>query len=125
MMRFIGEPVTQEEIDVNSHHRHHHHCHHRPIIIIIIIITTTITSTSITTIVSIIFLIITLGLDIQILQEFFRSYCQGMILFQTQPFSVKCDLIQEGLYGVYAEVGDYRNWIDTTISSNGGATFCN
>merc|ERR1712032_1493212 len=32
---------------------------------------------------------------------------------------------REGLYGVYAEVGDYRNWIDTTISSNGGATFCN
>jgi len=38
-------------------------------------------------------------------------------------FGIGCG--REGLYGVYAEVGDYRNWIDTTISSNGGATFCN
>ena len=35
------------------------------------------------------------------------------------------DDLQEGLYGVYAEVGDFRNWIDETIGSNGGATFCN
>jgi len=38
-------------------------------------------------------------------------------------FGASCG--QEGLYGVYAEVADYRNWIDETIGSNGGATFCN
>jgi len=38
-------------------------------------------------------------------------------------FGASCG--REGLYGVYAEVGDYRNWIDETIGSNGGATFCN
>jgi len=37
-------------------------------------------------------------------------------------FGVGCG--REGLYGVYADVADYRNWIDATIGSNGGATFC-
>jgi len=30
----------------------------------------------------------------------------------------------EGLYGVYAEVANYRDWIDSTIDSNGGGKFC-
>jgi len=31
----------------------------------------------------------------------------------------------DGMYGVYAEVGKHRSWIDTKIEENGGATFCN
>merc|ERR1712180_79556 len=30
----------------------------------------------------------------------------------------------EGLYGVYAEVANYRDWIDSTIDTNGGGKFC-
>jgi secreted trypsin-like serine protease len=31
---------------------------------------------------------------------------------------------QAGLYGVYAEVAQFRDWIDSTIAAGGGATFC-
>ena len=33
-------------------------------------------------------------------------------------------MLQEGLYGVYAEVAELRTWIDTKIAANGGATYC-
>ena len=33
-------------------------------------------------------------------------------------------LTQEGLYGVYGETADFRNWIDSTIADRGGATSC-
>ena len=29
-----------------------------------------------------------------------------------------------GLYGVYAEISKFREWIDDEISTNGGATYC-
>ena len=32
--------------------------------------------------------------------------------------------IQEGLYGVYADVPFFRTWIDEQIAAKGGATFC-
>ena len=32
--------------------------------------------------------------------------------------------LQDGLYGVYAEVAKLRAWIDAKIAANGGATFC-
>ena len=32
--------------------------------------------------------------------------------------------VQEGLYGVYADVPFFRTWIDETIRAKGGATFC-
>ena len=28
------------------------------------------------------------------------------------------------MYGVYAEVGKLRSWMDTKIEENGGAAFC-
>ena len=31
---------------------------------------------------------------------------------------------QDGLYGVYAKTAFYRNWIDTNIQANGGASYC-
>merc|ERR1711915_887646 len=31
---------------------------------------------------------------------------------------------QDGIYGVYAEVAKYRQWIDTTVAKEGGATYC-
>ena len=35
-----------------------------------------------------------------------------------------CADVQEGLYGVYADVPFFRTWIDETIRAKGGATFC-
>ena len=32
--------------------------------------------------------------------------------------------LQEGLYGVYAEVAQLRTWVDEKIAANGGATYC-
>ena len=33
-------------------------------------------------------------------------------------------VLQDGLFGVYAEVAELRTWIDAKIAANGGATFC-
>ena len=33
-------------------------------------------------------------------------------------------MFQEGIYGVYAEVAKYRQWIDTTVTEEGGANYC-
>jgi hypothetical protein len=33
-------------------------------------------------------------------------------------------IFQDGLYGVYAEVAQFRDWIASTIAARGGATFC-
>ena len=33
-------------------------------------------------------------------------------------------LFQDGMFGVYVEVAQHRNWIDEKIAAHGGATFC-
>ena len=45
------------------------------------------------------------------------------------------DILYDGIFqahidsqdnaGVYNDVSNFRDWIDTTMESNGGATFCN
>ena len=36
----------------------------------------------------------------------------------------KTPLLQESLPSVYSDVSAQRDWIDRTIESNGGATYC-
>jgi secreted trypsin-like serine protease len=49
----------------------------------------------------------------------------GRVGAQTINLEIALNVIfQNGLYGVYAEVAQFREWIDTTIAAKGGATFC-
>lgn len=46
-----------------------------------------------------------------------KHYLAGAV-----SFGIGC--AQGGLYGVYAQVSYYLNWIESTINANGGAEFC-
>eukprot|EP00091_Calanus_sinicus_P021690 TRINITY_DN6539_c0_g1_i2.p1 TRINITY_DN6539_c0_g1~~TRINITY_DN6539_c0_g1_i2.p1 ORF type:complete len:207 (+),score=74.87 TRINITY_DN6539_c0_g1_i2:259-879(+) len=44
------------------------------------------------------------------------------VLIGDVSFGNGCGLA--GQYGVYGDVAYFRSWVDTTVSSNGGATYC-
>ena len=53
-----------------------------------------------------------------------RMGCAGCMEDDDVDADLQFSLLQDGMYGVYAEVAKLRDWIDGKISENGGATFC-
>ena len=53
-----------------------------------------------------------------------RMGCTGCKEDDDVYADLQFSLLQDGMYGVYAEVAKLRDWIDGKISENGGATFC-
>ena len=50
--------------------------------------------------------------------------CFKMVILMAYNIISKTPLLQVGLPSVYSNVSAQRDWIDRTIESNGGATYC-
>ena len=48
----------------------------------------------------------------------------GIVGGQTYTLSLYFNHVKAGRYIGYADVAYFRSWIDTTVSANGGATYC-